>query len=157
MSKKKKIIILSVMIALLLVTGFLNVTLNNNLVVDTSGKVTVTESFYDMYRTQRDSIRAQELLIYQSIIDSSSASETHKQNAIESKKLLADLMEQELIVESAIRLRGFEDAVITISDTLINVFIKSPLLQESEVAQITQVVVDLLEVDAEKIIIVESE
>ena len=57
MTKKKKIVILSVMVALLLVTGFVNVALNSSL---SDGRVTETStssaSFYATYRSEREEI-----------------------------------------------------------------------------------------------------
>ena len=65
MSRKKKIIILSVMIGLLMITGYVNVALNNSL----STKATTTETsatatnqgFYTTYKSERESTRQQEL------------------------------------------------------------------------------------------------
>ena len=57
LTKKKKIIILSVMIALLLVTGYVNVALNSSLssgVTETNAAAT-TANFYANYRTERES------------------------------------------------------------------------------------------------------
>ena len=55
MSKRKRIIILSVMIALLLVTGYVNVALNSSLssgVKETSA-TTTSANFYTTYRISR--------------------------------------------------------------------------------------------------------
>jgi len=69
-SKKKKIIILSIMIALLLVTGYVNVALNSSLSsnsTQTSAGSTTT-NFYTTYRNERESTRTQEIQFYDSII-----------------------------------------------------------------------------------------
>ena len=137
MSKKKKVIILTVMIALLLVTGFINVALNNNLAVTTSN-TTSNESFYTVYRTKRETTRIQEIQFYESILTSVTATSEAKQDAEASKYKLIQQMESELVVEGIIRGKGFTDAVIAISDTNINVFVKAATLEKSEVAQITK-------------------
>ena len=57
--KKKKIIILSAMVALLLVTGYVNVALNSSLsskVTETNASTT-TASFYVTYRNEREATR----------------------------------------------------------------------------------------------------
>ena len=163
MSKKKKIIVLSVMIALLVVTGVVNVVLNNNL---GSNKVGVSNStqvsasaqnFYSMYRTERTSTRQQELQFYEAIMKSSTSSDEAKKDA-ESKKLaLIAQMEKELVTEGIIIGKGFDDVIVTQSSANVNVFVKSPELTKIEVASISEVVKEQLGVAIDKIIIIPSE
>lgn len=155
MSKKKKVVILTVMIALLLVTGFVNVALNNNLAVQTS--TSTTESFYTMFRTNRETTRVKEIQFYESILTSVTATTEAKEEAEASKLTLIKQMEDELVVEGIIRGKGFNDAVIAISENYINVFVKSASLEKSEVAQITSVVMEQLGVEIDKVIIIPSE
>ena len=59
-TKKKKIIILSVMVALLLVTGFVYVALDSTLSTDLSWPTSATSAnFYSNYRTDRENTRLQ--------------------------------------------------------------------------------------------------
>ena len=79
LTKKKKIVILSVMIALLLVTGFVNVALNSTLSSDLSTTTSTTNAnFYSTYRTDRENTRLQEIQHYDEIIASATASEESK-------------------------------------------------------------------------------
>ncbi len=158
MSKKKKIIILSVMIGLLLVTGYVNVVLNSSIsstVVETTS--TTSASFYTTYRTERESTRTQEIQFYDSIIASASASDSAKEEALANKLALINQMELELVTEGIIVGKGFEDAIVTISSSNVNVFIKASELTSEEVAQITSVVTQQLNVEIDKIIIIPSE
>lgn len=163
MSKKKKIIVLSVMVALLLVTGVVNVVLNNNLTSTTTSSSTTTEvsttsqSFYTLYRTERENTRKQELQFYEAIMASSTASDDAKKEAEENKLALIAQMEKELVTEGIIIGKGFDDAIVTQSTANVNVFVKSPELQSSEVAIITNVVKEQLGVSIDKIIIIPSE
>ena len=158
LTKKKKIVILSVMIALLLVTGFVNVALNSNLSSDLSTTTSTTNAnFYSTYRTDRENTRLQEIQHYDEIIASATASEESKADAEEKKLALITQMEKELVTEGIIRGKGFEDVVITTSNSNINVFIKASELTESEVAQITSVVTTQMNVEIDKIIIIPSE
>lgn len=158
LTKKKKIVILSVMIALLLVTGFVNVALNSTLSSDLSTTTSTTNAnFYSTYRTDRENTRLQEIQHYDEIIASASASEESKADAEEKKLALITQMEKELVTEGIIRGKGFEDVVITTSNSNINVFIKASELTESEVAQITSVVTTQMNVEIDKIIIIPSE
>lgn len=162
MSKKKKIIVLSVMIGLLILTGYINVALNNSLSnttnpTTTTQASTTTESFYTTYKTERESTRKQELQFYEAIIASSTSSEDAKKEAEKNKLDLINQMEKELVVEGIIVGKGFDDAIVTQSSANVNVFIKSPELNSSEVAIITDVVREQLGVDIDKIIIIPSE
>lgn len=158
LSKKKKIVILSVMVALLLVTGFVNVALNSTLSSGISTPTSTTSAnFYANYRTNRENTRTQEIQFYDSIIASASSSEESKADA-ESKKLaLISQMEKELVTEGIIRGKGFEDAIVTSSSSNVNVFVKCAELSQAEVAQITSVVCEQLSVEIDKIIIIPSE
>lgn len=163
MSKKKKIIVLSVMVALLLVTGVVNVVLNNNLTSTTTSSGTTTQvstsnqSFYSMYRTERESTRKQELQFYEAIMASTTATEESKKEAEKNKLALIAQMEKELVTEGIIIGKGFDDAIVTQSTANVNVFVKSAELQSAEVAIITDVVQEQLGVSIDKIIIIPSE
>lgn len=162
MTKKKKIIVLSVMIGLLIVTGYINVALNNSLTstadaTTTTQATATTQSFYTTYRTERESTRQQEIQFYEAIIASSTSSQDAKEEAEQNKLALINQMEKELVVEGIIVGKGFDDAIVTQSSANVNVFIKSPELNSGEVAMITDVVREQLGVDIDKIIIIPSE
>ena len=159
LSKKKKIIILSVMIALLLVTGYVNVALNSSLSssITTSTSSTTSANFYTTYRNEREATRTQEIQFYDSIIASATSSDSAKQEAEQNKVALISQMEKELVTEGIIRGKGFADAIVTSSSSNVNVFVKSAELTSGEVAQITSVVTEQLGVEIDKIIIIPSE
>lgn len=159
LSKKKKIVILSAMVALLLVTGFVNVALNSSLSSSASqtSATTITANFYTNYRNEREATRTQEIQFYDSIIASTTSSDDAKVEAEANKIALITQMEKELVTEGIIRGKGFEDAIVTSSSTNVNVFVKSAELTSVEVAQITSIVTDQLNVEIDKIIIIPSE
>ena len=159
LSKKKKIIILSAMVALLLVTGFVNVALNSSLssgITETQAS-TVTANFYATYRTEREATRTQEIQFYDSIIASASSSQSAKEEAEANKIALITQMEKELVTEGIIRGKGFDDAIVTSSSSNVNIFVKSSELTSVEVAQITSIVKEQLNVEIDRIIIIPSE
>lgn len=159
LSKKKKIIILSAMVALLLVTGYVNVALNSSLsssAQQTSSTIT-SANFYTNYRNEREATRTQEIQFYDSIIASATSSDDAKLEAEANKLALITQMEKELVTEGIIRGKGFEDAIVTSSASNVNVFVKSAELTSVEVAQITSVVTEQLAVDIDRIIIIPSE
>lgn len=157
LSKKKKIIILSVMIALLLVTGYVNVALNSTVSSGLSTETSTTSAnFYATYRTEREATRTQEIQFYDSIIASATSSDEAKEEAEANKIALITQMEKELVTEGIIRGKGFSDAVVTTSSSNVNVFVQAAELTSNEVAQITSVVTEQLGVEIDKIIIIPS-
>lgn len=157
-SKKKKIIILSVMVALLLVTGYVNVALNSSLSSNTTqtNSTAVSANFYTTYRNERESTRTQEIQFYDSIIASATSSDDAKKEAETNKMALISLMEKELVTEGIIRGKGFEDAIVTSSESNVNVFVKCAELTSAEVAQISSVVTEQLSVELDRVIIIPS-
>ena len=147
------------MVALLLVTGYVNVALNSSLsskVTETNASTT-TANFYVTYRNEREATRTQEIQFYDSIIASATSSEEAKDEAEANKIALISQMEKELVTEGIIRGKGFEDAIVTTSSSNVNVFVKSSELNSVEVAQITSIVTEQLKVEIDKIIIIPSE
>lgn len=53
---------------------------------------------------------------------------------------LTDTMEKELLIEGLLKAKGFEDAVITISDAAVNVIVKQKDLTKQQVAQVLEIV-----------------
>ena len=141
-TKRKKIIVLSVMMGLLVLTGFLNVTLNhpnNSEVVNTSGTVT-SANFFVTYRADRDTARNQEKLYYTAILESSSSSEEAKTSAQTALAEIASTIESELYLEGNIKAKGYEDIIVSMTDNFINIMVKATELTDAQVAQIVQVV-----------------
>ena len=155
MKKRTKIIILSLMIVLLGVTGYLNIALNNS-AKQTSTTVTTT-SYFTSYRNDRESTRDQEILYYDAIIDSASSTEVAIEAAQEAKLDLIATMEKELAIEGLIKAQGFSDCVISISGSKINVVVQCKTLTENEVAQISTIVMEQLGTELKNIVIIPAE
>jgi len=143
------------MVVLLGVTGYLNIVLNNS-AKQTSTTVTTT-SYFTSYRNDRSSTRDQEILYYDAIIDSESSTEEAVRSAQTAKIALIDTMEKELAVEGFIKFQGFDDCVISIKDTKVNVVVKSAKLTENEVAQISTIVKEQLGTELKNIVIIPAE
>ena len=158
LSKKKKIVILSVMVGLLLLTGYLNVALNSSLTSSATTQTSATSAnFYATYRTEREATRMQEIQFYDSIIASASSTSEAKLEAEANKIALISQMEKELVTEGIIRGKGFNDAIVTTSSSNVNIFVKASELSGAEVAQITNIVREQLNVEIDKIVIIPSE
>ena len=106
LSKKKKIIILSVMAVLLVATGYLNITLNNNITEQVSNTTTVTSgNFFQTYRQDRTNTRNQEIAYLDAILANDASSEEAKELAETKKVALVQTMELELVIEGLIKAR----------------------------------------------------
>lgn len=157
LSKKKKIIILCVMAVLLVVTGYLNIALNNNAIQTGTGNVT-TQSFFSSYRTDRESTRSQEMDYYKAIVASESSSEEAKKNAEASMQTLIARMETEQAVEGLIKAKGFEDIIVTSTATNVNVIVNTATnLESSQVAQIVSIVQEQMGTSLDNICIIPVE
>lgn len=156
MKKRTKIIIIAVMVLLLGVTGYLNVVLNNS-VSNNNNNSTTTSSYFQTYRSDRESTRDQEMLYYDAIIANETSSAEAIATAESAKLALIEQMEEELVVEGLIKAKGFEDCVVTISDTDVNAVVKSGELTEAEVAQIVEIIQSQLNISLENIKIIPVE
>lgn len=141
LTKKKKIIILSVMAVLLVVTGFLNVSLNSG-VVETGANNVTAGNFFTTYRSDRQSVRDQEIGYYDAIIASSEASASAKESAEAKKQDLIASMETELVTEGLIKAKGFEDVIVTSTSSNVKVVVKCAELTSEQVAQIVSIVTE---------------
>ena len=141
MSKKKKIVLLSVMVALLLVSGVMNFMLNTSTVptVDDSDALSAS-SFFSAFRTDREATREQTLLELDSIISSEDTSAEAKTAAENMKLDICANMQTELNLESLIKAKGFSEAVVSVGSQNVNVLVNDPTLESAEVAQILSIV-----------------
>lgn len=157
MKKRTKIIIITVMVLLLGVTGFLNVMLNNSVSNSDNDNTQTTASYFQTYRSDRESTRDQEMLYYDAIIASETSTENAIKSAEEGKLALIEQMEQELVVEGLIKAKGFEDCVVTISGENINAVVKASELSSAQVAQIVSILQAQFNVDIDYIKIIPVE
>lgn len=126
MSKKKKIIIMSSLVLLLAITAVLNVLLATNKIASGDAAVT-TSNYFTTFRSERTTTRSEELLQLDSVIALYEEGSEKYQEAVELKMQIVKMMEDELLLETLIKSRGFSDAVVSIgmnSDN-VNVFINS--------------------------------
>ena len=144
-AKTKKIIVLSVMVALLVATGVLNFVLSDKLNKTSDDAIgqqnTVTQTSFAAARSDRDATRESEFLYLDAIMNSQDSSESAKTTAQEQKMLLVERMEKELALETLIKGRGFEDAIVTISDKGVSIVVGQSELSPEQANQILSVVV----------------
>ncbi len=137
--KKGKIIVLSGMLALLVLTGVLNVVVNNKAQSASVDEVTSSD-FFVTYRADRLASRNQSMLDLDELIKSANA-ETAK-SAEEEKLALTVAAESELKLEGLIKAVGFDDAVVISTDENVSVILRSGELSSEQVARVLQIVTD---------------
>lgn len=143
LSKKKKIIVLVGMVALLVLAGCLNIFLN---IKNQEGGDPISGggsygNFFETYRVDRQTTRDQTILYLDAIINNEASTEEAVANAEASKLELTANMEIELVLEGLIKSLGFEDAVVTNSTENVNIIVKAKELTSEQAAQILEVVI----------------
>lgn len=140
----KKVLVIAGLAILLAVTGVLNwkfaADKKARQQAEENGGTEQTVSSFADFRTERERVRTQELTSIDSIINNEN---TDTQTLAEAQKMkleLTDTMEKELLIEGLLKAKGFEDAVITISDTAVNVIVKQKDLTKQQVAQVLEIV-----------------
>ncbi len=118
MSKKKKIVILSCMVLLLAVTAVCNF-----LLTDKSGTddTVATANYFTEYRTEHTKTLNEQILQLDGIIADASQDSAAKEQALQTKLKLTDIVEKELYLESLIKAKGYENAVVMIGTDSDNV------------------------------------
>lgn len=87
------------------------------------------------------------------IINSTTISEEQKQNAVENMIQLTDIAEKETAAEILLEAKGFEDVVVSISDSGVDVVVGMETLTDAQCAQIEDIVTRKTAVAPENIII----
>ena len=152
MSKRKKVIILSCMIALLAVTAVLNFVLSGNSVnIDSTSAAYFTE-----YRSQRSSSRNEQILQLDKIIQDSSDDSAVKEDALNQKLQLTAITEKELKLETLIKAYGYEEVVVTMNITSpnVSVIVKDAEFDQDDAVKIFNLLVTESNVDAENVSII---
>ena len=122
MSKKKKIIVLSCMIALLVTTAVLNFVLSSS-VVNGDGEVTPTANYFTEVKSTRNVSRNKQLEQIDQIISTTQEGSAERPEALNMKLKLVEIMEQENLLENLIKAKGYEEVAVTIGMTSDNVSI----------------------------------
>lgn len=145
-AKTKKIIVLSVMVALLVTTGVLNFVLNDKLTAATEnvGNVDgggVTQTFFAAAKSEREATRESEYLYLDAIVNSENSSASAKTAAEKQKLELVARMDKELKIETLIKSKGFDDAIVTLGDKGASVVVGAAELTPAQANQICAIVV----------------
>jgi stage III sporulation protein AH len=156
MSKKRKIIVLTCMIALLAVTAVFNFVLTNSQTLNDDSLVVNSANYFAQYRNERITTRNEELLQLDAIIESADVDTAEKNQALAMKIELTEMTEKELLLETLIKAYGFEDAVVVIGldSENVNVIAKSQELTTDDAILIYSIVSEEANVSPENVKII---
>ena len=116
--------------------------------VFTSGTNIVAEA-----KLTREQVRAESKETLMEIIDNENLNEEQKQAAVDEMIKMTDIAEKEAAVETMLLSKGFSEAVVTITDSGVDVVINSKELTEANRAQIEDIVIRKTAVKPENIVI----
>lgn len=144
MTKKKKIVVLSCMIALLAVTAVFNFILTTGTVSGQETAAVSSANYFSQYRSERLTTRNEELLQLDAIIETAAVDSAERSEALSMKIELTEITEKELLLENLIKAYGFEDAVVVIGleSENVNVIAKSTELTTDDAVLIYSIIAE---------------
>ena len=110
-------------------------------------------SFASEAKLNRDQTRAKNTESLLEIINSEVVSESQKQGAVEQMLELTDISERETGAETLLAAKGFEDVVVSISDSKVDVVVNQSDISDTQRAQIEDVVTRKTGIPPENIVI----
>lgn len=120
---------------------------NDNEAIETAAAA----SFFSEYRLEREKNRSKEVEMWQDIINSEKAEENFKSMAQQELVKIVALTEKEMIIENLIVARGFDDALVFLTDDSATAIVGAKELTPSNVAQIQDIIVRKTKLDAKNI------
>ncbi len=152
MSKKKKVIILSCMIALLAITAVFNFVLSGTSELGDS----TSTAYFSEYRLQRSAQRNEQILQLDKIIAESEDGSEVKENALEQKIQLTALTEKEFKLETLIKAYGYEEVVVSMNldSPNVSVIVKDSEFDQTDAIRIYSLLVSESQIDSENINII---
>ena len=156
MTKRKKIVVLSCMIALLAITAVFNFIMTTETIDNSQTAVVSSANYFAQYRTERLTTRNEELLQLDAIIDASAENSKERSDALAMKIELTEITEKELLLENLIKAYGFEDAVVVIGlqSQNVNVITKSQQLTTDDAILIYSIVAEEVNTSPENVKII---
>ncbi len=112
---------------------------------------TASASFFSEYRLERDKNRSKEVDMWQDIINSDKAEENFKNMAQQELVKIVALTEKEMIIENLVVARGFDDALVFLTDDSATIIVDSKELTPANIAQIQDIVVRKTKLDPKDI------
>lgn len=114
---------------------------------EVSSKPESQDSYFTSSKLGRDTMYSQILESYEKILQNETISPEQKSIAQTEIKKINELKNSIMITENLIKTKGFEDVVIFVNDTSVNVIIKAEKLEQEQTAQIQNIITRELKAD----------
>lgn len=111
-----------------------------NNTIETNTKTVTTSEYFTESRLEREKMYSQMIETYQKILEKSGISESQKSTAQSEIKKINEQKNAIMITENLIKNKGFEDLIIFVNNTSINVIIKSKKLEAEQIAQVQNII-----------------
>lgn len=115
--------------------------------------LTGSSSFVAQAKVSREQIRSQNKEVLLEVINNEALSEEDKQAAVASMVELTSLAEKEIAAETMLEAKGFADVVVNLTGESADVMVPSSQLDDTQRAQIEDIVMRKTEVAGENIVI----
>lgn len=126
-----------------------NQTKENN-ITSTNAEVS-TDEYFTRSRLDRDTMYSQMIESYQKILEKTTISEAQRATAQKEITKINDQKNAIMITENLIKTKGFDDLIIFINDSSINVIVKGKNLKPEQVAQVQNIITRELKAKIENI------
>ena len=176
MEKNRKYIVLTILVAMVAVAGYLNRNYNDGLPVvseetaaETAGEATMVSAKAEKpkqetkaaesdalkdAKTAKDTSRSRAMELLNSIINDENSGNENREKATAELAQMSKNMEAEGVIEGILKTKGFEKSVVFITNGIATVAVKSDKsLSASDVAKIQDVVKNNGNISGEKITI----
>lgn len=100
------------------------------------------EDYFESAKKEREQARKEATELIEETLKSSTLTDADKQNALNSTKELAARIENESNIETLLKAKGFEKAVVVISEKNVNIVVKSDGLTTAQTLQIQDIVTE---------------
>lgn len=115
--------------------------------------LTGATGFVAQAKVNREQIRSQNKEILMEVINNESLSEEERQEAVETMVQMTELAEKEAAAEMMLESKGFADVVVNLTGDTADVMVPSSQLDDTQRAQIEDIIIRKTEVAGENIVI----
>ncbi len=116
-----------------------------------------TSTFFTEYRMEREKNRSKETQMWEDIMSNQTTDKSFKTLAQQELVKIVALTEKEMIIENLIISRGFNDALVFLTDDSVTVIVDAKELTSTNVAQIQDIVVRKTKINAANIKIMKKD
>ncbi|HEY9758971.1 MAG TPA: SpoIIIAH-like family protein, partial [Oculatellaceae cyanobacterium] len=111
------------------------------------------DAYFEEVRATISMDRNQVISMLTDVIEESKDGSAEKNNATQQKLKIIDYMNKEKVIENLIKNKGFEDALVLMTDNSVNVTVNKQEITQSDVAKIYDIVMRETGRDASQIVI----